>query len=262
MLLASERSTGGYTTADITTAYSELRLPGPPSGWHYLDDDAIVDAYSKREEHVEHPERKKVLKDAFKLIADVRSSELLKTIVNSTSGFDDASSKPQMTLERAYRLLDIPVEGADSTDDGFVCTLYDLAVDATPLQKGALTEALKVIGEARNSDEIQKRLQGEMGGEWCSLPRRAELKLTPRAGQGGWEAGPSVALDIPVGLTNIANTCYLNSLLQVSCVCLGRESSPDVLVHCSTSSLCVNFARPFCSSPRARRRRTATSLTE
>lgn len=31
----------------------------------------------------------------------------------------------------------------------------------------------------------------------------------------GWEM-PYVSPDRPVGLTNIANTCYLNSLLQVS----------------------------------------------
>lgn len=31
-----------------------------------------------------------------------------------------------------------------------------------------------------------------------------------------WQVGPQVAQDVPVGLTNIANTCYLNSLLQVS----------------------------------------------
>lgn len=30
-----------------------------------------------------------------------------------------------------------------------------------------------------------------------------------------WPSGPSVVTDLPVGLTNIANTCYLNSLLQV-----------------------------------------------
>jgi ubiquitin C-terminal hydrolase len=49
--------------------------------------------------------------------------------------------------------------------------------------------------------------------ELCSLTRW----LLPALGiNDGWQSRPSVAADIPVGLTNIANTCYLNSLLQVS----------------------------------------------
>lgn len=31
----------------------------------------------------------------------------------------------------------------------------------------------------------------------------------------GWESALAIDKDMPVGLTNIANTCYLNSLLQV-----------------------------------------------
>jgi ubiquitin C-terminal hydrolase len=35
-------------------------------------------------------------------------------------------------------------------------------------------------------------------------------------GQDEWEVPAAPPSDRPLGLTNIANTCYLNSLLQVS----------------------------------------------
>lgn len=77
----------------------------------------------------------------------------------------------------------------------------------------------------------------------------------------GWETGPAVAADIPVGLTNIANTCYLNSLLQVR-LDLVRLFQARLMFsrNDSISSLFASCARPFSrfqrSKPRKLRLRT------
>ncbi|ORY90173.1 hypothetical protein BCR35DRAFT_299734 [Leucosporidium creatinivorum] len=198
LLLATERSRDHYTSQDLHNALAELRLPGPPSSWSSLDDDALQEAYNQRTEQVTHAERKKVLREAFKLVATARRSDYLKIILATSLGGDEGSSKPVMTVERAKRLLELNPE--DQPDEAFLCMMFDMAVEATPAQKETLREALRVLTTgAERSEEIRKRL-GEEGKEG-----RVD---------DGWQVGPAVAIDIPVGLTNIANTCYLNSLLQ------------------------------------------------
>ena len=64
------------------------------------------------------------------------------------------------------------------------------------MQSTILREALACFAEEKNSDKL-----------------RQFLRMGSADGNGGWETVPSS--DRPVGLTNIANTCYLNSLLQV-----------------------------------------------
>lgn len=161
MLLATERSRGHYTSGDLHKALAELRLPGAPSSWLDLDDDALSEAYSQRSEQVTHKDRKKVLRDAFKLIAAVRRSDYLKIILETSVG-DDDETKPLMTVERAKRLLEFNPE--DQPDEQTLCVMFDMAVEGTPGQKEALKEALGVLTEGKRSAEIEKRLGVVSGG--------------------------------------------------------------------------------------------------
>lgn len=69
-------------------------------------------------------------------------------------------------------------------------------IDDSPMQTPIMREALACFAEERNLDKVRQFL--------CTGSTE---------GNEGWEQVSSS--DRPVGLTNIANTCYLNSLLQV-----------------------------------------------
>lgn len=71
-----------------------------------------------------------------------------------------------------------------------------------------MREALEVIADDKKSKELYTLAQTGKRTDDSSA---------------GWQAGPAVDLNVPVGLTNIANTCYLNSLLQVRSLSLPRR---------------------------------------
>lgn len=77
-----------------------------------------------------------------------------------------------------------------SIDDDLVIDAYNVAIMEAPSQIPSLKEALKAVAKSRDSSYIFNYLQG------------GSLTMTP--GSADW----------PVGLENIGNTCYLNSLLQ------------------------------------------------
>lgn len=100
-------------------------------------------------------------------------------------------------------------------------------MDATPAGIPALQKALAVIAEATKSDTITKHMKTDPGESpspsFFSLSSTyADLIL--RVDFSNWEV-TAASNDRPIGLTNIANTCYLNSLLQVCplAACLPRS---------------------------------------
>ncbi|SCZ90100.1 BZ3500_MvSof-1268-A1-R1_Chr1-3g01776 [Microbotryum saponariae] len=182
MLIATERSIGRVSLSDLRNAYKELGLEFDHS--RSVTDDEIAFRFGQRREQVTDPERKKVLKEAMKQIADQRDSELLKVMLLSAN---DEEDRPAMSLEKAYKLL----EATPEMSDEILSMVYDVRIADAPGQVDVMTQALATIGQAIGSDAIRVKL----GGDTAALI-------------------PQPAPDMPVGLTNIANTCYLNSLLQ------------------------------------------------
>ncbi|GAA5861374.1 hypothetical protein JCM3774_000228 [Rhodotorula dairenensis] len=195
--VAQERSLGRHAASEITAAYAELRLPDPfaPQSPH-ITEEALVEALQTRIEEVEHPSRRAVLLQAARIVADYARSEYFKAVLESSAGeLGDAPAKPTMDLDAACRALGIEKE----TEDDLVLMTYEIRLsDAeNDSDKVKIKEALRVVADARQSTVLQKRLQSDTQNT-----------------DAGWEAAIAADPRIPVGLTNIANTCYLNSLLQ------------------------------------------------
>lgn len=187
ILLATERSQRHYTTDDLNAAYDAIGLTGPEG--RAADEDTVLAAFTGRSIDVTEPQRKRVLHEACELIATSRGSDMLKTIVASMM-----VEKPRMDLTKALRILDAPSD----VEEDMLLMLYDIRVEDSPLQIDTMKEALKTIAEEKN---------------FFGILRFANTGVRPE--DAVWEAPvAAVASDRPLGLTNIANTCYLNSLLQ------------------------------------------------
>lgn len=95
--------------------------------------------------------------------------------------------EPQMDIGIAYAKLGID----DRTiDDELVLSAYEIAIMDNPSKAEDLNKAINRIAMTRESSSLRQRLHG-----------------------GGLPTEPA-SQDWPVGLENIGNTCYLNSLLQ------------------------------------------------
>ncbi|KAJ3523880.1 hypothetical protein NM688_g8653 [Phlebia brevispora] len=94
-----------------------------------------------------------------------------------------------MTEETAYRTLEVPKD----VDETMLMTILNLRVEDQPLQADKMREALTVIAETRDSQRLRDFLS----------TGRDTADMTP-------ENTP----DMPRGLNQLGNTCYLNSLLQ------------------------------------------------
>ncbi|KAJ5898876.1 Peptidase C19 ubiquitin carboxyl-terminal hydrolase 2 [Penicillium taxi] len=140
------------------------------------DDDFISAAYTAK--IIDSPLEKVHADRALQDIADERNSfELKKTLAGD------------MTLAEAYQLFGLDPA---TTDDGDLLAVYTCCLADYPAQADAYARALEIIGRATNSASIR-----EMLGIFDESP---STTLLPSSG--------------PVGLYNIGNTCYLNSLLQ------------------------------------------------
>lgn len=118
---------------------------------------------------------------AVELIAKSRSSVALNHFLHT--GETPAS---EMDIGDAYRLLQIPDRTAD---DGAIMAAYTICVDENPGDAEKYNQALVII--AKNMDS-------------SLLKTMAGINTEPERNMQDW----------PVGLQNIGNTCYLNSLLQ------------------------------------------------
>ena len=93
----------------------------------------------------------------------------------------------EMDIGDAYRLLQIPDR---TVDEGAIMAAYTICVDEAPAQVETYNQALAIIAKEKNSPLLNSMVSG-------SAPK-------PDHNMSEW----------PVGLENIGNTCYLNSLLQ------------------------------------------------
>lgn len=116
------------------------------------------------------------------LIANHRKSHALKNWLDTGK-----LGEVEMDVGQAYARLDI----SDRTvDDAAVLATYEVNVTEQPSQAEDLNRALTAIAKSRDSKTLRERLGLDASG--------AQHKLSE------W----------PVGIENIGNTCYLNSLLQ------------------------------------------------
>lgn len=103
------------------------------------------------------------------------------------------NSGSTLDVTDAYKRLQMTPEQSHSANDETVLNYYQsLMTDAGPGSQDSFTEALRVIAIDRGSNFLLTKLDD------------------PNAVV---QAPPSTS-DQPVGLDNIGNTCYLNSLLQ------------------------------------------------
>lgn len=92
-----------------------------------------------------------------------------------------------MDIDQAYVRLDI----SDRTvDDDMILAQYESLRSDSPSQSDDLKNALAAIAKAKNSSRLKAALKSDMSSSQHPISE--------------W----------PVGLENIGNTCYLNSLLQ------------------------------------------------
>lgn len=130
----------------------------------------------------DNPSDRDIAHNAVSLIAEKRNSEALKSWL-ATGELGEV----EMDVGHAYNRLGIE----DRTlDDEMILTTYEIRISEAPSQLQDLRMALKSIAKSKNSSLIASFLNTGL--------------ISSEHALSGW----------PVGLENIGNTCYLNSLLQ------------------------------------------------
>jgi len=124
-------------------------------------------------------------REAVQVIAEYRNSDYLRTELAGTP------LVRQMDKHRAHRLLGIDVGG--DLDSQHLITQYEMNSKDQPSRAAELREALEVVAESRNSQELTNYIR----------------YLPPVKQQ-----SDDLPVQEPRGLNNIGNTCYLASLLQ------------------------------------------------
>ncbi|KIL00786.1 hypothetical protein PAXRUDRAFT_129015 [Paxillus rubicundulus Ve08.2h10] len=152
-----------------------------------IDDDFVIGAWKdcvKRawRDPKDGAQRLRNANDAFRIIAESRGSANLRKL------WED-SLRNAMDPSRAYTVLEVPPD----VDDSMLMTVFLMRMEEQPHQGDRMREALSTISEARDSFRVRKFLE---------------------TGQDPGDVAPTTRPDLPRGLNQLGNTCYLNSLLQ------------------------------------------------
>ena len=164
----------------MTTYDQALRFLGADE---YVGDDQITALFGAKVGDNKTLESQ--AREAVRLIADHRKSMLLHSWINS--GFTTDTHMSEMTPVEAFQALQIDNR---TVEDDLIITQYNFILSENPGNVDFYTRALNAIAQDRDSSSLRGYLQ----------------QAAPQSTQG--------AEDTPVGLDNIGNTCYLNSLLQ------------------------------------------------
>lgn len=146
---------------------------------------------------------------ALQTIAESRDSNALRLFL-STGELGEA--EPELDVAGACRLLQIPDENTDETS---VLAAFSVCCGDAPERIDYYRRALEVIGRKKRS----ALLCATAGTDAMVMPRDAVVGAAAVPGGPGdsgaaAETDNGIVVDWPVGLRNIGNTCYLNSLLQ------------------------------------------------
>ncbi|KAI0363306.1 cysteine proteinase [Pilatotrama ljubarskyi] len=153
-----------------------------------VDDDFIAQAWRSARQRAwqnpaNAPTRRAGLNHALRLVAEYRGSEKLLKVWNDEKGTG-------MSPENAYSTLEVPRE----VDETMLLTVFSMRIEDQPSQAERMREALSVIAEVSNSDRLRQFLAtGQDPGDGTVTNASPEM---------------------PRGLNQLGNTCYLNSLLQ------------------------------------------------
>ena len=183
--LGLEKSHGLFSELDLKQAFSRIGIVDVGSVEHAnatYNDDFIVSVYRSTVGNVAaNKDEVQALKDALEIIATSRGrpSELV----------DEVDAPVELDVGKAYSILEVNHD----TDDDFISSVFAVALIDDSKSAVECTEALRVIAEERNSTALRKVYRSAIG----------EVDE--------WEA---IDLEKPIGLNNIGNTCYLNSVLQ------------------------------------------------
>ncbi|KAH7886262.1 hypothetical protein F5I97DRAFT_2027572 [Phlebopus sp. FC_14] len=190
-IVLEERSRGRFTEDDLKDAIKVLGFGKDGSVGVELDsdvdDDYVAEAWRDCVRRAwrdpkNGSELQRSATDSFKIIAESRGSLKLRKL------WED-SSKDVIDPNRAYAILEVPAE----TDESMLMTVFMMRMEEQPHQGDRMREALSTIAEARDSYRIRQFL---------------------KTGQDPGDIAPPTRADLPRGLNQLGNTCYLNSLLQ------------------------------------------------
>ncbi|KAF8913232.1 hypothetical protein CPB84DRAFT_1888891 [Gymnopilus junonius] len=190
-LLVMEQSRDRFTLEDISTAavtlgFGSENLLGVEYDEEIPDEfveNAWKDCVKRSWRDLQHgSETHRLSNEAFRILAETRGSIKLRRDW-------EAGKDKYMNPDRAYNTLEIPKD----VDDSMLITVYNLRLEETPMQLDKMREALMVIAEVRDSQRLRQFLSSGQDPGDIIAPTRP---------------------DLPRGLNQLGNTCYLNSLLQ------------------------------------------------
>ena len=118
-LVASERSTGRWATSDLQQAYVALGLPDIHLSASTISEDTIMQSFNDRLDSSAPVDQKQAVREAMKLIANVRDSDFLRSVLSSREDF--TAEDFAMSPEEAYAFL----QSEQSWPDDIVKVLYE-----------------------------------------------------------------------------------------------------------------------------------------
>ncbi|KAJ7492270.1 hypothetical protein FB451DRAFT_524690 [Mycena latifolia] len=190
-LMESEMKRGRFAYEDIDTATATLGfgLEGPLKVEYGTDvpDEFVENAWKEcvKRSWRDYEGGSTLQKNAtlaLKTIADARGSHTLQKVW-------EHGQRGVMSPERAFDALEVPKD----VDEDMLITVFTMRLDETPGQIEKFKEAMSVIAEVRDSERLRRFL--EIGHDPGVII-------------------PPTRFDLPRGLNQLGNTCYLNSLLQ------------------------------------------------
>ena len=238
--LATEYSIGKYSSEGLAESYKYFGL----SQTITYEDDFIIGAFKSRLQDA--PKQESEMRQALRIIGDHRKSKRIAAVAGDIL---DTYDEALVFLGAVNTTTDEFIESLYTTKIAEDVTQSDRARQAvdiiathrkstalrTWLETGQMGESAMDIGEAYRAFQIEDRTVSDdmilsayqvaiadstVNVEWFNRAlmtiaddRNSESLLSAMSGKAGTYTGKG-SEDMPVGLENIGNTCYLNSLLQ------------------------------------------------